>query len=861
MNDLSTAVVLGSLQATLFCFAAMLIYGLVRRFGPRVGAATSLLTLLMLAALAVMSLSPWPRWNFHFQAGSDTRTEVVAGATLPAEASSDAAYRPENVPALERPGETSSSLVFWQTLQRQLTLAQHGPAQATHRWMAWIGPVFLIGMTLAVAWRTLGLLAVRRHLALSTEVVESSIGELLDVLQAELRIPQPIQLRETPELSTAAAIGWRRPVVLLPGEWRAWSDEEKRTVLAHELSHIARRDYVIWIVAQVGVLLHFYHPLAHWFARRLRLEQELAADALAAELVGGRETYLHTLGKLALRAPGDSLVWPVQAFLPARSTFIRRIEVLRHPKSLSEGRWAAAGGPVSLVVLAMVGLLVCGIRVAPLPKAVAQQPPGPVLLGREIVSLDPRCLPEQVGALLQIQPGPLLADPEIRSRLADVATMLEASTSLKLDDVASAWVILCDGGRNFFNVVRTRESHGMFSGTRELKPSTEKRPAVVTWDDNTLIFEAGQQGSLTEYFHDLAKPRKNPEWWARWSRLPPRTVRAYMDVGALGLPEQALSKPPMAAFAPLFEEAEEILVGLDLTGKARLGGQVKAISPAAAERVRRTLDATLGLGRNMLDQKARTVGQIPDAKMRETVQSAVEVLDQLLASADLRVRGEHVELRATADQGQGVVLGLAAALPAVNAARVAARRTQSMNNIRQILLGILQYESEHGHFPPAAGRVDGSRHAHSWRVAILPYLGREDLYKRYRFDEPWDSEANKALIAAIPSFYKSPSDGSSSGYTSYFAPVGEDTIIGKDKGAELGAISDGTANTIMVVEVKREVPWTKPEDLPADLDPAKLAGWNEAVFLVGHADGHVTSVSYGIDEATLHQMINMRDVR
>ena len=87
-------------------------------------------------------------------------------------------------------------------------------------------------------------------------------------------------------------------------------------MLAHELAHIQRRDYVTGFVARLAVAFHFYHPLIWWLAGRLLLQQELAADAVGARLAGGRGMYLLALSRLALRQDGRSPCWPARAFLP-----------------------------------------------------------------------------------------------------------------------------------------------------------------------------------------------------------------------------------------------------------------------------------------------------------------------------------------------------------------------------------------------------------------------------------------------------------------------------------------------------------------------------------------------------------------
>ena len=113
-------------------------------------------------------------------------------------------------------------------------------------------------------------------------------------------------LVECRPLATAATIGWRRPLVLLPGCWRAWSSAELRAVLAHEIAHVSRGDFAAQFVSQIGLALHSYHPLIHWIAGRLRLEQELAADAAAARVAGGRQSYLTHAGRPGARAAGGT---------------------------------------------------------------------------------------------------------------------------------------------------------------------------------------------------------------------------------------------------------------------------------------------------------------------------------------------------------------------------------------------------------------------------------------------------------------------------------------------------------------------------------------------------------------------------
>ena len=110
--------------------------------------------------------------------------------------------------------------------------------------------------------------------------------------------------------------------------------------------------------------------------------------------------------------------------------------------------------------------------------------------------------------------------------------------------------------------------------------------------------------------------------------------------------------------------------------------------------------------------------------------------------------------------GIGVVV-ISLALPAVRSAPPASIRTQCINNEKQIMLGLLNYESANGHFPPPYLADENGKPIHSWRVLILPYTEHGSLYERYDFDEPWDGPNNSKLIAEMPNFYGCPahSDG------------------------------------------------------------------------------------------------------
>ena len=242
---------------------------------------------------------------------------------------------------------------------------------------------------------------------------------MIRILRAELGCTRRVALREASELTTPATIGWRRPVVLLPFNWRDWDGDERRAVLAHELAHVRRGDFLAGLVAQLALALHFYHPLAHWLVGRLRLEQELAADAWGARLSGGPSSYLATLAQMALRRDGSPLTWPARAFLPSHGTFVRRIEMLKNHGPIRQLTLPLASRVLTVAALAAIGLLVAGVR-GPGGDALALAQDRPVEQAAPAAASDAYSLaflPAEARMVISVRPATLLRRPEVRSLL------------------------------------------------------------------------------------------------------------------------------------------------------------------------------------------------------------------------------------------------------------------------------------------------------------------------------------------------------------------------------------------------------------------------------------------------------------
>jgi hypothetical protein len=233
---------------------------------------------------------------------------------------------------------------------------------------------------------------------------------------------------------------------------------------------------------------------------------------------------------------------------------------------------------------------------------------------------------------------------------------------------------------------------------------------------------------------------------------------------------------------------------------------------------------------------------------------AINHLDELLANPGALVKRNGLELSAGVTLPKELVAGVsglaavgtALLLPAVQKVRQAAARISSQNNLKQIVLACLNYETAYGHFPHDITDKNG-KPLLSWRVAILPFVEQDNLYKQFKLDEPWDSEHNKPLSQAAVKVFESPqADPTPPGMTHYKAFVGPGTAFERGKPLKILDFTDGTSNTILVIEAGDAVPWAKPEDIPFDPKKAlpKLALPGVADFVnLAMADGSVRTVN------------------
>jgi beta-lactamase regulating signal transducer with metallopeptidase domain len=398
MNGLGIALATAALQVTLAAAPAAVLVALAGRRSPRTAAALAAAALGLCALLTAAALAPSPGWwSWAYVSGG--RPSAASEPTT------TAAPAPGGAPAGS-----------WRVTLRRLTdllpvaAPADGPPPAILSARSLLAGLFLAGVGFEVLRLLAGLRAVVACRRRSRPIADADLLRLADELWSALGGRGSVEVRSSPEVGTAATVGCVQPVILLADDWPDWPADERRAVLAHELAHVRRRDYLAGLLALACRALHFYHPLVRWLAGRLRLHQELVADALAAGATGGRGVYLRALAGMALRQDRFFAAGVARPFLTDRGTLLRRVAMLRVMEdSRPLGQAARWGMGLLLVAAALGASAVRGPAQAPAPADGGVQ-----AMAEDVPPFDLSYVPPSAAGFMAIRPAALLSRPEMR---------------------------------------------------------------------------------------------------------------------------------------------------------------------------------------------------------------------------------------------------------------------------------------------------------------------------------------------------------------------------------------------------------------------------------------------------------------
>ncbi|MBI2435443.1 MAG: M56 family metallopeptidase, partial [Candidatus Hydrogenedentes bacterium] len=234
----------------------------------------------------------------------------------------------------------------------------------------WLGVAWLGGIAL-MALRLLASLAYTQSLRhIGARPVEQRIAALLEDIALRMRVSRAVRALESVRVKTPCIIGTLRPVILLPAAvCCGLTPAALGAVLAHELAHIRRHDFLLNLLQNVMLTLLFFHPAAWWLSRRIRIERELCCDDLAVATHGNPHAYAEALSRLAELAHSTSALAPAMS----DGSLVDRIRyVLAMPEQRQHGARGLAGGAVLATI---VLLLVFGSLGGPQEARAQQSPP------------------------------------------------------------------------------------------------------------------------------------------------------------------------------------------------------------------------------------------------------------------------------------------------------------------------------------------------------------------------------------------------------------------------------------------------------------------------------------------------------
>ncbi|MBS3933579.1 MAG: M56 family metallopeptidase [Truepera sp.] len=242
-----------------------------------------------------------------------------------------------------------------------LNVSTASPEWPVTRTLQLLGGLWLAGATLLLLRLFVAWVALSRFLRHKTTAAPPEVAQALRALAREAGIAPTVIVRQSAHASVPFVCGLRKPTILLPTHVIASLTSPQLTaILAHELAHIRRRDYLINLLQHTAEALLFFHPAVWWLSNQLRIEREHCCDDLVvSELRQDLHTYLEALVKL----PQLGGLVPRHALAAAKGTLVTRVRrlVAKRPGSFSSRRVA--------LILAVTAALLTGY--------IAYSPPNP----------------------------------------------------------------------------------------------------------------------------------------------------------------------------------------------------------------------------------------------------------------------------------------------------------------------------------------------------------------------------------------------------------------------------------------------------------------------------------------------------
>ena len=243
------------------------------------------------------------------------------------------------------------------------------------RWFPLLVVLWLTGVAALTTRTAVGWLRVRRIHRESLALPPSRWQVTATRLAAVFGINRRIHLAESDLVDAPAVVGWLRPVVVIPvAAFANLSPTQVEAILAHELAHVRRHDYLVNLVQAAAETLLFYHPAVWWVSHRLRVEREHCCDDAALSVCGDALEYAEALAAIETRR-----AVPAMALAANAGSLVDRVQrILGVPTTAAPTGWIVA--PILAVVLMASAVGVAQVR--PAPPSPPATPAAPATLDR-----------------------------------------------------------------------------------------------------------------------------------------------------------------------------------------------------------------------------------------------------------------------------------------------------------------------------------------------------------------------------------------------------------------------------------------------------------------------------------------------
>lgn len=241
--------------------------------------------------------------------------------------------------------------------------APAAPDQGGTAWRAWLGGAWILGAVFMLFRAAISIRGATRLRRRCLPLEDRELERLIEELRAVMGLRRKVRILVGDAVSVPAVVGVVVPSLLLPAAvLRPLSPEQVRMVIAHELAHIRRYDYLVNLLQFLVEALLFFNPAVWWISRQARLEREACCDVAAVEVTGQAGDYAQTLAEVARVVSGGAQLAAAAALLERDAgTLVSRVRRLLYPAHRPRLRlpWPSAAAVLGGSALVLIALQIC----------------------------------------------------------------------------------------------------------------------------------------------------------------------------------------------------------------------------------------------------------------------------------------------------------------------------------------------------------------------------------------------------------------------------------------------------------------------------------------------------------------------